>query len=203
MVLALTVPAIATLWSQGKLAAGIFSFRLAPTGSQLYLGGIDSSKFTGSIAYAPATQRAWWTVAMTSAGWNGGITGRSAIIDTGTTLVYCSTSDAASFYAQYPGAVPLSAFGYTQYSGYYAVPCSGTSYAALTFGGRKFTIPLSVFTYFGYIGSRQNKAYCVGGVIGYDGFGFGSTWLVGDVFLQSTYTIFDFANNRVGFATPI
>lgn len=143
---------------------------------------------------------------MNSANANGqaAVSNRGAIIDTGTTVVYGPTADVSAFYAKYPGATALSNFGYdpTQYAGYYAVPCSGTAYASLTFGGRAFTIPTSIFTSLGNVGTKNGQAYCVGGFVGNDGLGLGTSWLVGDIFLQAVYTNFDLSNNRVGFATP-
>ena len=38
---------------------------------------------------------------------------------------------------------------------------------------------------------------CVGGVFGMDQIPF---WIIGDVFLQNVYTVFDLESNRVGFA---
>ncbi len=143
---------------------------------------------------------------MNSANANGvaTVSNRGAIIDTGTTTIYAPTADAAAFYAKYPGATALSNFGYssTTYAGYYAVPCTGTAYASLSFGGRAFTIPTSVFASLGNVGTKNGVQYCVGGIIGNDGLGLGSSWLVGDIFLQAVYTNFDLTNNRVGFATP-
>jgi hypothetical protein len=37
-------------------------------------------------------------------------------------------------------------------------------------------------------------------LIASDSMGLGSTWLVGDAFLSNVYSVYDLANNRVGFA---
>jgi hypothetical protein len=147
-------PYFASLVSQGVVSTGKFAFRLASSGAELYLGGVDSSKYSGSITYTPVTQQAYWQVALGAVKVNSKsvITGTSAIIDTGksnmtvftelpeliccvgTTLIYAPTSVTKTFYADYPNATPLSTFGYdaNQYAGYYAVPCSGTSYVAFS-----------------------------------------------------------------------
>lgn len=41
--------------SQGIIKKGVFGFKLSKSGSSLYLGGTDSSKYTGSIEYHPVT----------------------------------------------------------------------------------------------------------------------------------------------------
>lgn len=194
--------------SAGKVKSGQFSFRLSSSGSALYLGGTDSSKYSGTITYTPVTQKAYWQVTMNSAKTNGAVTvsSRGAVIDTGTTVIYGPSKDVQAFYAKYPGSTPLSTFGYssTTYAGYYAVPCSGsTNYAALTFNNKAFSIPTSIFTSLGSVGTMNKVQYCVGGIIGNDNLGLGTSWLVGDIFLQAVYSVFDLTNNRVGFATPV
>ncbi len=134
------------------------------------------------------------------------VSSRGAVIDTGTTVIYGPSSDVSAFYAKYPGATALSNFGYSAstYAGYYAVPCSGsTNYASLTFNSRSFSIPTSIFTSLGSVGTMNGVQYCVGGIIGNDNLGLGTSWLVGDVFLQAVYSVFDLTNNQVGFATPV
>ncbi|ORY22235.1 aspartic peptidase domain-containing protein [Naematelia encephala] len=135
---------------EGVVSTGTFAFRLTSSGSELYLGGVDSSKYTGAVTYTPVTQQTSWQVALgaVTVNSNNVVTSTSAIIDTGTTLIYAPTTVASTFYGDYPNATPLSTFGYssTTYTGYYAVPCTGTSYVAFTFGGVSYTIPTSIFT---------------------------------------------------------
>lgn len=68
----------------------------------------------------------------------------------------------------------------------------------------KFTIPTSIFSSLSYLASKNAIRDCIGGIVGNDGLvnSIGGAWLVGDIFLQSVYTNFDLANNRVGFAQP-
>lgn len=46
--------------SQGKVQSAVFSFRLAKTGSELYLGGTNPNKFSGSIEWHPITSKSYW-----------------------------------------------------------------------------------------------------------------------------------------------
>jgi len=50
-------PVVQTLISQGQIDAPVFSFKLATTGSELYLGGANPALYTGSFAYTPVTQQ--------------------------------------------------------------------------------------------------------------------------------------------------
>ena len=51
---------VVQLYNQGVISSAVFAFRLASTGSELYLGGTDTTKYTGAITYTPVTQQAYW-----------------------------------------------------------------------------------------------------------------------------------------------
>lgn len=95
----------ATLVSEGKVTQGKFGFRLSVSGtSELYLGGADSSHYSGSITYTPVTQQAYWQVALGAVTTNSKSVvasgARQAIIDTGTTLIYTNKAGKLIFCAQ-------------------------------------------------------------------------------------------------------
>ena len=66
---------------------------------------------------------------------------------------------------------------------------------AFTFAGKSFKIDPKLFN-LGRTSLVSNE--CVGGVVGSPAFPF---WIVGDVFLQNVYSVYDLGQNRVGFAT--
>jgi len=178
------------------------------TGSELCIGCIDSSKYTGSITYFPLdptvtddTQYYWNTPAK-GLFYNGGTsTGAwSAVIDTGTTLFYIPTADAKAFYAKIPGSASAAS---TVGTGFYTYPCS-TDLASITveFGS---TAPFAVNPLDFNLGVLETgSSLCVGGIVGenIDG-STGFLAIVGDEFIKNWYTVFDYGNLRVGFAASV
>ena len=71
--------------------------------------------------------------AVTADGQDLGLTGRSAILDTGTTLIIAPTADAEAVHAAIPGAQSDGQGGFT-------IPCNTNTSIALTFGGQSFDI---------------------------------------------------------------
>ena len=50
-------PLFQTLVAQKQVAQAVFAFKLSSSGSLLTLGGVDDTKYTGSITYAPVTTK--------------------------------------------------------------------------------------------------------------------------------------------------
>lgn len=91
-------PVFQTLVSESKVTSPVFGFTLVGSGSELYLGGIDTSKFSGSLTYTPVTEAGYWQINFGGASVGSKtIFSKSteAIVDTGTTMVRLeSTSNA-------------------------------------------------------------------------------------------------------------
>lgn len=49
-------PVFQNLMSQDQLLSPVFSFKLGTSDSELYLGGVDSTAFTGEVTKTPVTQ---------------------------------------------------------------------------------------------------------------------------------------------------
>ncbi|KAH8986113.1 Asp-domain-containing protein [Lactarius akahatsu] len=200
-------PVFQSLVSQGQVSTPVFSFYLAESGSELYIGGTNQDLYTGSFTYMPVTTQVgiYTMIALDSVltifqgFWEGlfddiSVNGRTvigrenAIIDTGTTQVIGDTRSVQAIYDQIPGS---------KYDGFrtWTIPCSFNTPISIGFSGKAFNISASTFN-LGPIspGSRD----CVGGFGGFDGLGF---WVIGDVFLRNVYTAFDLGQNRVGFAS--
>uniref|UniRef100_A0A8C5JGQ3 Peptidase A1 domain-containing protein n=1 Tax=Junco hyemalis TaxID=40217 RepID=A0A8C5JGQ3_JUNHY len=163
-------------------------------GGELLLGGVDPQLFQGDITWAPVTQRLYWQVALeevaigqSATGWCS--QGCQAIVDTGTFLLTVPQEYIESI---------LEALGAQETSYGYAVDCSDTqSMPQLTFGigGARLALPPSAYV-------LNSNGYCTLAIEAtylpsQDG---QPLWILGNVFLKEFYTVFDMANNRVGFA---
>ena len=90
------VPLLQLYAKRGSAVVGknMFSFYLSDQtngGSQLYLGGYDTTKFTGNIYWNPVVNKGYWQIGSGSAYANDKATtatGFQTIVDTGTTLIY-------------------------------------------------------------------------------------------------------------------
>ncbi|KAF8629465.1 hypothetical protein AX14_011122 [Amanita brunnescens Koide BX004] len=130
----ITIPTVTdNAYSQGLIPANEIGISFEPTDSvlvsngELVWGGIDKTKFTGQLHYAPITKTmpagAFWGVNQTVTYGSTTILGNSAgIIDTGTSLVLLAT-DAYHRYQSATGATPDNATK--------ALTISPSDYAAL------------------------------------------------------------------------
>ncbi|KAI0782433.1 aspartic protease [Irpex lacteus] len=187
-------PFFDTAINQGKVSAGAFGFKLASSGSNLYLGGTDTSKYSGSIEYHSIdTSTGFWqaTGAKAIVGSSAAVNNFETIIDSGTTIIYGPPSAVKTFYSKISGSQV-----YDSSEGYYSYPCSSAPTVGFSWGGKTWTISSANFN-LGSVGNGQ----CVGAIAGQD-LGLGSgVWLLGDSFMKNVYTAFSFDQNAVGFAT--
>ncbi|KAH9895126.1 acid protease [Cubamyces lactineus] len=201
-ILGLAFPAISNLRqspffnsakSQGAVKNGVFAFKLAKSGSELYLGGTDTSLYSGSIESHSVTGSGFWQLgnAKLSVGTKTIESGVQTIIDSGTTIIYGPPSQVSAFYKSIPNSKV-----YDSENGFYSFPCSSVpSNVAFSWGGQQWTISAANFNF-----GRVSSTMCIGAIAGQD-LGLGSnTWLLGDSFMKNVYTVFSFDQNSVGFA---
>ncbi|KAH8986124.1 acid protease [Lactarius akahatsu] len=181
-------PVFQSLVSQGQVSAPVFSFYLAESGSELYIGGTNQNHFTGSFAYMPVTTQGFWQGSFDGISVNGKtvVSRQGATIDTGTTRVIGDTKNVRAIYDAIPGSNYIG-------SGTWTIPCDISTPVSITFS-EEFQVSASTFN----LGVLPDSSACVGGFGAVDGLG---TWIIGDVFLRNVYTTFDLGNNRVGFAS--
>ncbi|KAJ3829455.1 acid protease [Lentinula raphanica] len=186
-------PVFQTLIAQGAVTASQFGVKLATSGSELFLGGVDTALFEGDFTNNPVTEVGFWQIDLQSVNVNGeaAVSDLSAIIDTGTTLIVGDPDNVAAFYAAIPGSADASN---TVGAGFFTVPCDAIPAVSMTFGGTSFTLSPDTFN-LGLVSAGSND--CVGGITASD---LGNFWVTGDVFLQNVYTSFDVGNTQVGFA---
>ncbi|KAF9139943.1 hypothetical protein BG015_001844 [Linnemannia schmuckeri] len=149
-------------------------------GGEYLFGGIDSSKFTGSLIYVPVIRKAYWQVAIKDTLYNGQSLGQGGegIIDTGTTLVIVDEAAAQAIHEGIDGALHDPEVGWL-------VPCSVRSDSAnrvsFSMGGGAFHVPLADLAY-----QEVGSGYCYSGIQG----GKYGLWILGDVFIKNNYCVF-------------
>ncbi|PRQ76535.1 aspartic protease [Rhodotorula toruloides] len=190
-------PFFQTLVAQDKVSTPQFSFYLADSGSELYLGGLNSALYqAGSTKWYPVTSQSYWLLASQA-----NVGGKAvssvgtfnAIIDTGTSVIVVSsnrcgratqgrarltplpsqapTQAAAAFWAAVPGS---GTYG----SGYYTYPCATPPDISFSFGPSfaEHWAVSSESLNLGRVSSGSDR--CVGAVVGAD-IGI-NAWILGD-----------------------
>ena len=122
-------PLFQTLVAQGSVTPQ-FAFKLAETGSELFLGGTNPELYNGSLTYLPVTNQVsleligaslilsnclrpaegYWQITLDSflLGENPiQLSDNRAVVDTGTTLIIGNKSEVEALYAQIPGSQPV------------------------------------------------------------------------------------------------
>ncbi|TFK27178.1 acid protease [Coprinopsis marcescibilis] len=107
--------------------------------------------------------------------------GRTAVLDTGTTLLLAPEEDVIALHKLIPGAKQDS-------SGSWTLPCTFNTSLAFQIGGKLFTIDSRDITFLP-ADPANPEGDCISGIgIGYVGpFNSATQWLVGDVFLKNVY----------------
>ncbi|KAF9065019.1 acid protease [Rhodocollybia butyracea] len=189
-------PFFNTANSQGTVASNEFGFSLSSSRSELFLGGADSSLFTGSIEFhdVNATTGFWQVIgASISSGSEIAVSGFDTIIDSGTTIMYGPTEAVKEFYDSIPGTKEFDSS-----QGFYSFPCDSIPEVSFSWGGKSWAVTRDNFN----LGQTEaGSSSCVGALAAKD-IGTGdSAWIIGDCFMKNVYTVFSFEQNAVGFAT--
>lgn len=194
---------VESLAQAGLISDAITSFKISRLADQkndgeITFGGLDESKFDAStlVTFDNVNEQGFWEGAMTVSvnGQDLGLQGRTAILDTGTTLIIAPEADAAAVHQAIPGAKSDGQGGFT-------IPCTTTASVALTFGGQDFAIdPRDLL--FAPVDPNDLTGDCVSGISS-GNIGGATEWLVGDVFLKNAYFSTDVGKNQISLAKPI
>ncbi|KAF9778099.1 hypothetical protein IL306_004262 [Fusarium sp. DS 682] len=195
------------LYKQGSIPSNVLAVSFRPesgsdsddTNGELTLGGVDSSKFSGSIAYYPTLTRgqaaAYWGIAISSFTYGPTTLGRRAegIVDTGTTLIYIPTSAYNSFLKAAGGRTDSS-------SGLAMFTEKPTSDFGIVFGSKNYSLTPSQYlvpeAQYGNFGLARGSYYAWIA----DGGSDGVNTIIGQKFLENYYSVFDTTKSRIGFA---
>ncbi|KAG6840770.1 hypothetical protein C0991_004555 [Blastosporella zonata] len=199
-------------FAKGLITANQIGISFQPTtveevvNGELSWGGVDTSKFTGSITYTPVTTTSpasfYWGInqSIRYSTSTSILSSTAGIVDTGTTLLYIAT-DAYNRYRSATGAVLDSNTGLLRIT---SAQFANLKSLFFTINGATFEFtanaqlwPRSLNT---AIGGSASNIYLVVADIG-TSTGAGLDFINGYAFLERFYTVFDTANKRVGFAT--
>eukprot|EP00618_Florenciella_parvula_P024376 CAMPEP_0119543080 /NCGR_PEP_ID=MMETSP1344-20130328/53934_1 /TAXON_ID=236787 /ORGANISM="Florenciella parvula, Strain CCMP2471" /LENGTH=399 /DNA_ID=CAMNT_0007587353 /DNA_START=104 /DNA_END=1303 /DNA_ORIENTATION=- len=155
---------------------------------ELTLGGTDPDHYVGELNYVPLTSASYWQIEIDSFAVDGTdfstADSRQAIVDSGTSMLVGPTAAIADI-ATALGAHEISA------TGEYVVGCN----ADLP------TIDITI----GSIDANNlvlpDGPICILLMLGMDLHPEGIDWILGDVFMRQYYTVFDYENEQIGFAT--
>ncbi|KAL3066193.1 hypothetical protein OYC64_016192 [Pagothenia borchgrevinki] len=188
------VPVFDMMVKERLVSQPLFSVYLSSNsaqGSEVVFGGIDSSHYTGEIAWIPLSSATYWQINMDSVTINGQTVacsgGCQAIIDTGTSLIVGPNSDISNMNSRVGAS--------TNQYGEATVNCQDIQSmpeVTFTLNGHAFTIPASAYVSQSSYGCRT-------------GFGQGGQqlWILGDVFIRQYYAIFDSSTQTIGLAKSV
>ncbi|KAI0319968.1 aspartic peptidase domain-containing protein [Amylostereum chailletii] len=185
-------PLVQSLIGNKAADDAVFAFKLAENNSELSLGGLNKALYTGEPTYAPVAGDKYWQISfekMTFFDKEFKPNTTTSVVDSGTSLVLADSATVAAFYDKVYGSKEIEGR-----PGMYSVLCFNAPTVNFTISGKTVSIPSDVFS-LGPI--AENSPDCLGGIQSGSGLPF---WVLGDVFMQNIYTIFDVAQNRVGFA---
>jgi len=193
---------VESLASNGLISDAITSYKISRAADDLNdgeitFGALDPSKFDAStLTTIPnVNTQGFWEGnldAVTVDGQDTGLQGRTAILDTGTTLIVAPVADATAVHALITGSTSDGQGGFT-------VPCTFNQSVALTFGGTVFAIePQDIAVQ--PVDANDPTGDCTSGISG-GSFGTSDTeWLVGDVFIKNAYYSTDVGKNQISLA---
>lgn len=189
-------PVFQTMFAQGLISSQSFAFYLTKgdgqPGSTLTLGGYDSGNSKNDWQYVPLISQTYWQIAIDSISVNGKsvtVTGIKGVVDSGTSVLVGDSNIVKQILALIP-AVNQN--------------CSNVSSlptVTITIGGKAY--PLTSSDYVWQVES-EGQTECTNGWIAEDfPIELRNVVILGDLFISTYYTQFDYTNKQVGFATAL
>jgi len=190
------LPVFPAAVAQKLVARPVFAFYLGTQGGQageLTLGGVDSTRYTGTLQYVPLTAETYWQTALTSikvgTSTTSATTCKRVIVDSGTSLLAGPTAEVKAL-AALVGASP-----FFLNPNEFTIDCGSiASLPVITFTIGGIDFPLTGADY-----TINAGGICLFAFAGVD-VPSGPLWIAGDVFMRKYYTVFDYGNQRLGFA---
>jgi len=179
------------LVDSGALAQPVFAFYLGDNQpGTLMLGGTDKSHYTGDFSYVNLASEDYWSIKLDGLkiGGTSMTSTTKAIVDSGTSLLAGPKADVAKIAAKI-GAKSLMGKEWT-------IDCNADAPdMTFTIAGKDYTFAKKDYVI-------ASGSTCLFAMMGIDvPAPRGPLWILGDVFMRKYYTVFDWGNKRLGFAT--
>nr|XP_012607001.1 chymosin-like [Microcebus murinus] len=188
------MPVFDNMMNRYLVAHDVFSVYVSrkDRGSMLTLGAFDPFYYTDSLHWVPVTRQAYWQFTMDSITVGDVIVACAsdcqAILDTGTSMLVGPSRHILTI---------QRAIGATKgQHGLFDIDCASLSSmptVVFEIHEKEFPLPPTAYT-------RQDQGSCSSSFQGDD---HSQQWILGDVFIQEYYSVFDRANNRVGLAKAV
>lgn len=159
------------------------------TDGELNFGSPNTNRYTGNVSYTSTVKGSdLWEIPIDDAAVDGvkcSFSGKTAIIDTGTSFLLLPPGDAQRIHKLIRGS--------QQEGEIFKLPCLASVLVQSTISKITYNIPPK-----DYLGKPVSEGnLCASNIIGKDTFG-PDRWLIGDVFLKNVYTVFDFDQDKIG-----
>ncbi|RIB04265.1 aspartic peptidase domain-containing protein [Gigaspora rosea] len=175
----------------------IFSLKIGrhadQTESELTIGGIDPSKYTGELVYTEIaiTVGDYWTIFIDDFSINNkslSFQRRIGRIVSGLSPIIVPFDDVHKIYQQIPNAIENN-------NGMFRIPCESELKVKINIGGVDWDIDQRDLI---SIQQLNNLKICHGMIIG--GITDNNEWILGTTFLKNVYSVYDSLNHKIGFA---
>ncbi|RCI06336.1 hypothetical protein CU098_002717, partial [Rhizopus stolonifer] len=188
-------PPFYAMVEQGLVQEPLFAIYSQHNAGEIDFGGIDRNRYEGELNYVDAIDSSYWMMAMDKVqlGSDHTFDDRKGIIDSGSTLIIMPQKDAKEYHKKVKGA-------FSNGDGTWSLPCRYVDQLqplVIQSDNVMLTIPPEKLF---MAPTSPNNIHCLSGISEQD-IEETDTWILGDVFLKSFYTVFDLGNKKIGFAT--
>nr|AAL24045.1 aspartic proteinase [Plasmodium chabaudi chabaudi] len=185
-------PAIVEMKKKGQIENALFSFYFPAAedaNGYFTIGGIEESFYTGDITYEKLTNESYWQIQLDVAFGSVTLDNASIIVDSGTSAI-TAPSDFLDKFFNTITSIPVPFLPLR------VVLCDDKTLPVLKFTPKGATYTIEPQQYL--FDLDPTGGLCLIGITDVDIDA--STFILGDVFFKKYYTIFDYDNERVGFA---
>lgn len=178
---------------QGAVEKPMFAFYLGDNADgELTFGGYDDTKFEGDLSWVALSDATYWRINTDGVKIGLFSSGPSdAIVDSGTSLITGPSKDILAIALEI-GAKPTI-------TGQYTIDCEKVDdipEITWTIDGKDYPVPGKDLVI-------SASGTCLFAMMGMDFPKPGPQWILGDVFMRKYYTVFDYEQERVGFAKAV